>query len=301
MKKMLKYLIRYHGAGRMLALFLVLFLTGNILASESADSKGSEWQEKKQVREIEAPKVSGKQKKQDALDEIEITIQRSREIMIRELSGEEEEPKKDELLIVSGAKKEDDDETAMLGRPENYKDPTFYKQVIMIGDSRTVGLSQVCESPEGVTVIWSCKGAMGYIWMRDTGAPQIEPYLSEDTAIVILMGVNDVHFINEYLEYVNQKSLDWALRGADTYFCTVGPLTTESLYVTNPEVIAFNEALHLGLNSNVKIIELYDHMITHGFATFDGIHYSIPTDLDMFQYILSCLVNENGGVPGSIW
>lgn len=269
-----------------------------ICAGTAAEEK-NDWRENDSARAASLPDLSTK-KQRKVLTAIEDTIQRSREITIWE-NTKPEDTGEESLLIVAGAEKDDDGETATIGRPDNYKDPTFYKQVIMIGDSRTVGLSQVCESPEGVTVIWSCKGAMGYIWMRDTGAPQIEPYLAEDTAIVILMGVNDVHFINEYLEYVNQKSLDWALRGADTYFCTVGPLTTESLYVTNPEVIAFNEALHQGLNSNVKIIELYDHMVTHGFATFDGIHYSIPTDHDMFQYILSCLVNENGGVPGSIW
>lgn len=206
----------------------------------------------------------------------------------------------EDTVVISQGEETEPEQNAEIHRPEDYVDPTFYTKVIIIGDSRTVGLRDSVQVAPGITTIWSCKGAMGYDWMTSTGVPQIEQYIDGDTAIVIWMGVNDLYNLPNYINYVNHKAAEWAESGADTYYAAVGPVSDGSDYVSNQDVADFNMTLQQEL-INVTYIDLYEHMKTDGFSSFDGVHYSFSTNQDIYNFIINHLEHDNGGVPGSIW
>ena len=102
----------------------------------------------------------------------------------------------------------------------------------------------------------------GIIWMRKTGIPAIEKKIGKNTAVVILMGVNDcadLWVTDEYCDYLNSKAAEWAKKGAVTYYFSITPIV-ESAYkpkdITNADIIAWNSAMKAGLSSKVSIFTL---------------------------------------------
>lgn len=157
---------------------------------------------------------------------------------------------------------------------------------IWIGDSRTVGMkSAVTENKHNV---WSCKTSMGLPWMKSTGIPSIESKISSNSAIIILMGVNDLSNSKSYIKYVNEKAPSWNKKGANVYFVSVNP--TEGSYSDlDIKIKNFNSALKRGLSSSVKYIDTYSYLVKNGFSTTDGLHYNNSTYKDIYNYVLKHL------------
>lgn len=205
-----------------------------------------------------------------------------------------------EPVILEAEKDEEPVQDAMISKPENYEEPSFYNQLIFIGDSRTVGMCDAVQGSTEVTTIWSCKIAMGYDWMTSTGVPQIEQYVGDNTAVIFLMGVNDPGNIQNYISYVNGKADEWDALGADTYYAAVGPVSKGTKYVSGQDIADFNMSLQEGL-VNVTYLDVYGYLVENGYSTTDGLHYTASTYQDIYQYIVEHLENDSGGVPGSIW
>ena len=67
--------------------------------------------------------------------------------------------------------------------------------------------------------------------MVSTGVPQVEDQIEDNTAVIILMGVNDLYHVNDYISYINSKAAEWGNRGAQTYFVSVGPVQNDPIAV----------------------------------------------------------------------
>lgn len=177
--------------------------------------------------------------------------------------------------------------TAIPNNSSSNSSNTSITKKIFIGDSRTVGMQSTLGTPNGV--VWSCKSSMGLKWMKSTGVPNIESQITNGTAVIILMGVNDLYNTNNYIEYINQKSSNWAAKGAKTYYVSVNPIN-ESSYkgFKNSKIETFNNAMQSGLK-NVTYIDTYNYLITHECNyTNDGLHYKGSTSKKIFD-----LINEN--------
>ena len=81
-----------------------------------------------------------------------------------------------------------------LSKP-NHPDTVSADKLVFIGDSRTEGLRDAVNDDS----VWSCLSSMGYDWMVSTGVPQVEDQIEDNTAVIILMGVNDLYHVNDYL------------------------------------------------------------------------------------------------------
>lgn len=162
-----------------------------------------------------------------------------------------------------------------------------YSKFIFIGDSRTEGLKYTIQSnPVEDNIVWSCKTAQGYKWMINTGVPQIESEITKNTAVIILMGVNDLYNVHNYISYINSKAQEWNQLGATTYFVSVGPIQNDP-YISNNDIEDFNSTIQNGLSS-VHYIDIYSRLINEGFQTMDGIHYTTET----YKYIYN-LIKQN--------
>ena len=157
-------------------------------------------------------------------------------------------------------------------------------QRIFIGDSRTLMIKNAVQDDSS---IWACKVSMGYEWMRDVAVPAVESRIGFNTAVIILMGVNDLHNIGNYISYINQKAAEWSAKGAMVYFVSVGPVEKDP-YATNEEIEAFNQSLRDGL-TGVAYIDVYSHLKSTGFSTLDGTHYPNEVSIAIYHYILEHL------------
>ena len=179
----------------------------------------------------------------------------------------------------------------MLSAPKHPVSTPIEKK-IFIGDSRTVDLMNISQDDS----IWACKDSMGYQWMVDEGIPAVEDEIEENSAVIIWLGVNDVHNIASYVEYVNQKAAEWKALGARTYYVSVGPVEADP-YVTNTEIEAFNTYLQNNL-IDVGYIDIYTYLLENGYATLDGTHYTDDVSSTIYHYIMDHLDESRTGLWG---
>ena len=182
-------------------------------------------------------------------------------------------------------------EEGRISKPDHPKTVTNDK-LIFIGDSRTEGIRDAVQDDS----IWSCLSSMGYDWMVSDGVPEIEDEIQDNTAVIILMGVNDVHHINEYIHYINQKAKEWTDLGASTYFVSVGPVEDDP-YVTNAQIESFNSSMEANL-TGVNYIDIYTHLTENGYSTLDGTHYPDDVSIEIYNYILDHLEEVRSGIWG---
>ena len=182
-----------------------------------------------------------------------------------------------------------------LSRPD-HPDTISADKLVFIGDSRTEGLRDAVRDAVRDDSVWSCLSSMGYDWMVSTGVPQVEDQIEDNTAVIILMGVNDLYHVNDYISYINSKAAEWGNRGAQTYFVSVGPVQNDP-YCSNAEIESFNAAMQANL-SGVTYIDVYSHLVSEGFSTVDGTHYPDSVSIDIYNYILDHLEEQRSGIWG---
>jgi hypothetical protein len=71
---------------------------------------------------------------------------------------------------------------------------------VIIGDSRTVHIKATVGEQNHT---WACKTSMGLKWMKSEAVPSVENKITKGTAVIILMGVNDLYNSKNYIEYIN--------------------------------------------------------------------------------------------------
>ena len=169
-------------------------------------------------------------------------------------------------------------------------------KIVFIGDSRTVQMYAFLTSDWGGANyssgsvhnvdgdIFVAQGSMGLNWMKNTGMPAAQQYFSSGTAIVILMGVNDLHNADNYISYVNENLSSWTSNGSSVYYATVNPCSGSYSHL-NSSIDSFNSKLKSGLSSNVKIIDTNAYLVSNGYNTTDGLHYDKSTSDAIYNYI----------------
>lgn len=138
-------------------------------------------------------------------------------------------------------------------------------------------------------------------------------------AVIINLGINDITMnssyqtVNEYINYM--KRVSDQLRKefkCDMYYMSVNPVNSAIIqsygavyggaYRTEKQVEEFNKNLYYGLcsgrNGYFKYIDAYTALQKYGWSSrmgngglYDGIHYSYPTYLRIYDY---CIKNLNG-------
>lgn len=171
-------------------------------------------------------------------------------------------------------------------------------KVVFIGDSRTVQMYAYLQgnwsganySSGGVHVVgndvYVAEGAMGLSWMKSTGVPAAQQYFGSGTAIVILMGVNDLSNANNYIQYVNSNAGNWKSKGSSLYFVSVNPCDGSYSHM-NSRIQEFNSKVKNGLSGSVGWIDTYSQLTSGGFHTTDGLHYDKSTYQTIYNYIKS--------------
>lgn len=177
---------------------------------------------------------------------------------------------------------------------------TSISKYILVGDSRTVQMKHAIAGGDWSCSgngdnwsihgndVWSCKGSMGLNWMKSNGIPQIEAQISNGSAIVILMGVNDLYQPDGYINYINSNVDKWINKGATVYFASVMPCDGKYSNL-NPKISSFNTKLKSGLSSKVKWLDLNSYLSSNGFKATDGLHYDSATYKKIYSYIKSNL------------
>ena len=165
-------------------------------------------------------------------------------------------------------------------------------KVIFLGDSRTVQMNSHLASyrkktnTSGANDVFVSKGGMGLKWMKSTGIPDAKRYFGSGSALVILMGVNDLSNINSYISYLKENVNSWTSTGTKVYFVSVNPCDGKYNYL-NSKINSFNSTLSSNLPSGVTWIDTHSYLISTGYTTSDGLHYNNVTSYKIYNYIKS--------------
>ncbi len=121
---------------------------------------------------------------------------------------------------------EEEAEKAEIAKEERIRD---LQRIVFLGDSRTVQLEQAVDYDRSFCFFVAEVG-MGYDWMRSTGAPEADGYVTDKTAVVINMGVNDLSNAERYAARVNDLAASWSQRGAEVWYMSVNPVGSKAIY-----------------------------------------------------------------------
>ena len=175
---------------------------------------------------------------------------------------------------------------------------TQKEKTIFLGDSRTVQMyAYLNNNWQGANYssggihevgndIYIAEGSMGLNWLKSTGVPEAKKYFTNNSAIVILMGVNDLRNVDNYIKYINDNATAWKQNGSSLYFVSVNPCDG-SYEKLNSQIETFNAKMKSNLSSTVGYIDTYTELKRKGFKTTDGLHYKKETYELIYTYVKS--------------
>ena len=170
------------------------------------------------------------------------------------------------------------------------------KKIIIVGDSRA---QEMHEFTGDAGCLWSYKVGSGYEWMVSEGVPVIDAQVTEGSAVVIMLGVNDVvdpFRISQYVDYINKKAAEWKDRGAETFYVSINPVDdARSTLEHNSDIEFWNDMIQQLFSPEVIYLDTY-HPLLSGFWTVDGLHYTGETYLKIFDLVVSGVDLYQGAV-----
>ena len=153
---------------------------------------------------------------------------------------------------------------------------------IFVGDSRFVGMDNICDIDSNSKYFVVAKVGEGYDWLIDEAIPQMNKIRDENKNItswnlVINLGINDLYNLNKYKDIYDNFSLDYNI-----YVVSVNPIERHKS-ITNKDIEEFNNALK-SVNKSIYI-DTYKYLKTKGYSTTDGLHYTNDTYKKIFEFI----------------
>lgn len=153
---------------------------------------------------------------------------------------------------------------------------------LFVGDSRFVGMNNVCNIKKIDNYFVVAEVGKGYDWFVSEAQAQIDSIISNNVDIekwnmIIGLGVNDLNNKEKYVSLYKELSEKYTL-----YIMSVNPIEYHS-WITNSQIEEFN----LSINSieNTNYIDSYNYLIENGFSTSDGLHYDNNTYEKIFSFI----------------
>lgn len=181
--------------------------------------------------------------------------------------------------------------------------------VHFIGDSRTVGLEQALQyyHYDLSNQAFTAKIGQGYSWFsRQTELTQLPPSI-----LILNLGVNDLGNEALYQELYTAYA-DTCWKDSAIYIVSVNPCCSPCTSVSNQRIQAFNASMQQWIDDYnaenasaetetlpIRYINTYDYLITNGFQSPDGLHYSADTYCRLYDYILSQIQESIGDGSGT--
>ncbi len=152
---------------------------------------------------------------------------------------------------------------------------------IFVGDSRFVNMNDVCEISKRDNLFMVAKVGEGYNWFSETALQQIKRITSsglfDKWKLIICLGINDLGNIDKYVK--KYESLK------DVYDITLVSVNPVNNYgnLSNSQIEKFNSVL---TELPYDYIDTYHLLLSTGYATTDGLHYSGDTTRKIYNGIL---------------
>jgi hypothetical protein len=192
-----------------------------------------------------------------------------------------EKSKKAKSIEAEELEEEEEDDEAGYALSDDEVSLAWDEAVIYIGDSRFVGMNDVCgiSSVPGRFVV--AEVGQGHKWLTQVALSQAEYIESTNPGYrkfyyVICLGVNDLVNIDEYVETYKQLGST-----KDLILVSVGPVGPSSV-LTNDQVAEFNSTIS---SLGFPYIDYNSVLMSEGFSAPDGLHYDDDTYRRIYDLI----------------
>lgn len=181
--------------------------------------------------------------------------------------------------------------------------------VAFVGDSRTVGMKQAL-SYYGYDLSdcsFTAEIGKGYSWFTGQSSLTSLP----PSIIVLNLGVNDLGNLYRYQSiYEEYATTCWS--ECPIYIVSVNPCSYPCTSVSNQRISAFNSSMEQWIQEfneenasasaeaiPIRYIDTYHYLLSEGFSSSDGLHYSSGTYERIYLYILDQIQESIGDGTGS--
>jgi hypothetical protein len=154
-------------------------------------------------------------------------------------------------------------------------------QMCFIGDSRVVGMQAAVLTE----VEFIAKSSMGLAWFVNTASVKFDEIKDDIELCIVALGINDINNIDKYIAILNEF--------ADKYpdktfiYANIGPVDEEKYTgIPNQKIVEFNSKMQQGLSNRWQIVDQYAYLDAEGFASHDGLHYSMKDSAKVFAWII---------------
>lgn len=157
------------------------------------------------------------------------------------------------------------------------------KDIIFVGDSRTVGMDKIVKFSDNENFYKVAEVGKGYDWLISEALPKIDKIETQsvDCTEVYLLGVNDLGNIDKYTEWFKERSIDHNI-----VVVSVNPVE-DCKTVSNYSISNFNAKL---AESGVNYIDTNTVMQDIPYKkTTDGLHYNRKTYQYLYKILLTSL------------
>lgn len=171
-------------------------------------------------------------------------------------------------------------EPVIENNDESQEHVTSKKDLIFVGDSRTVGMQTIID--DDATVI--AEVGKGYNWLVNTADSKLRDSITDHSILVFNLGVNDLADAQKYEEYLSSLSADFP--DLQIYVVSVNPVENYPT-VSNEEIEMFNSVLS---TAGTDYIDTYSQLLSKGFSTQDGLHYTDDTYRVIYDQIIGTIL-----------
>lgn len=153
---------------------------------------------------------------------------------------------------------------------------------IYIGDSRFVGMNDVCGIEDSKKTFVIAEIGKGYKWFESTALPKMKEIKKNNKSInnwkiVIGLGVNDLYNVNRYIK--KYKSM---AKKNNIIIVSVNPIEYHKS-LSNADITKFNSKIKE--IKGIKYIDTYNYLISNGYKTTDGLHYDNNTYKKIYKKV----------------
>lgn len=177
-----------------------------------------------------------------------------------------------------------------------------------IGDSRTVGMQQALtyHQYDLTNHSFTARIGKGYSWLSaQRDLTELSPSI-----LIINLGVNDLGNIKQYQTlYETYAQSCW--RDCPIYIVSVNPCCQPCTSVSNGQIEAFNASMEEWIEAYneknasastetfpIRYIDTYHFLLSEGYSSSDGLHYSAATYERIYNYIIEHIEESIGDGTG---
>lgn len=182
---------------------------------------------------------------------------------------------------------EEKEETTSANSVVSSNEIEYVTGTIFIGDSRFVGMNNICNMDNIENTYVIAKVGEGYNYLVTTAIPEIESIMAsnkdvEHWNIISGFGINDLGNLNNYVTAYEGMNYD----NANLILISVNPVEYHGS-ITNDKVEQFNNVIKE--IDGAQYIDTYSIVINETGYSTDGVHYKNDIYKRIYEYIMNSI------------